>query len=45
MEIQVYDDARLTSMLKVRCQDNETGIGLGLGFRKAVDAGYCYVYI
>ena len=45
MEIQVYDEACLTSMLKVRCENNETGLGLRLGFWKAVDEPYCYVYM
>ena len=40
---QVYDEAWLTSMVKVRCQDHEPGLGLGLGFWKAVGAGYWYV--
>ena len=44
MGIHVYDEAWLTSMFKVRCQDNKKGLGLVLGFRKAFDAGYCYVY-
>ena len=38
MEIKVYDEAWLTSIFKVRCQDNETWLGLGLVFSKAVDA-------
>ena len=40
---QVYGEAWLTSMVKVRCQDHEPGLGLGLGFWKAVGAGYWYV--
>ena len=28
---QAYGEALLTSMVKVRCQDNEPGLGLGLG--------------
>ena len=31
MEIQVSDEALLTSMFKVRCQDIEPWLGLGLG--------------
>ena len=31
---QVHSEAWLTSMNKVRCQDQEPGLGLGLGFGK-----------
>ena len=40
---QVYGEACLTSMVKVKCQDHEPGLGLGLGFWKAVEALYWYV--
>ena len=40
MEVQVYDEAWLTSMFQVRCQENEPGLGLGLGIWKALEAGY-----
>ena len=30
----VYGEAWLTSMVKVRCQGHEPGLGLGLGFGK-----------
>jgi len=40
---QVYGEARMTSMVKVRCQDPEPGVVLGLGFWKAVGAGNWYV--
>ena len=43
MEVQVYDEAWLSSLFKVRCHDRETGLGLGLRFWKAVDAQYFYV--
>ena len=29
---QVYGEAWLTSIVKVRCQHHEAGLGLGLGF-------------
>ena len=41
---QIYGAAWLTSMVKVRCQDHEPGLGLGLGFWKAVGAGYWFIY-
>ena len=44
MVYQVYGEAWLTSIDKVRCQDHEPGIGLGLGFWKAVGAGNWLVY-
>ena len=44
MEIQVYYEAWLSSIFNVKYQDNETGLGLGLVFWKAVDAGYSYAY-
>ena len=40
---QFYGETWLTSMVKVRCQDDEPGLGLGLGFWKAVGAGYWYI--
>ena len=40
---QVYGEARLTSKVKVRNQDHEPGLGLGLGFWEAVRVGYWYV--
>ena len=40
---QVCGEAWMTSMVKVRCQDHEPGLGIGLGFWKAVGAGYLYV--
>ena len=40
---QFYGEAWLTSMVMVRCQVHEPGLGLGLGFWKAVGAGYRYV--
>ena len=40
---QVYGKAWWTSMVKVRCQDHEPGLGLGLRFWKAVGAVYWYV--
>ena len=40
---QVYGEAWLMSMDKVKCQDHEPGLGLGLGFWNAVGAGYRYV--
>ena len=40
---QLYGEAWLTSIVKVRCQNHEPGIGLGLVFRKAVWAGYWLV--
>ena len=41
---QDYGEAWLTSLVKMRCQDQEPGLGLGLGFWKAVGAGYWYVW-
>ena len=40
---QVYGEACLTSIVKVRCQDHKSGTGLGLDFWKAVWAGYWLV--
>ena len=40
---QVYGEAWWTSIVKVRCQDHEPRVGLGLGFQKAVGAVYWYV--
>ena len=39
----VDGEAWLTSMVMVRCQEQEPGLGLGFGFWKAVGAGYWYV--
>ena len=36
---QIYGAAWLTSMVKVRCQDHEPELGLGLGFWKAAGLG------
>ena len=40
---QVYGEACLTSMVKVRCQDHKPGLDIGLGMWKNVGAGYWYV--
>ena len=40
---QVYGEAWLTSMDKVRCQEHESGLGLASRFWNAVVAGYWYV--
>ena len=40
---KVYGEAWLTTMDMVRCQEHESGLWLGLGFWKAVGAGYWYV--
>ena len=43
MVAQVYGEEWFPSLVKVRGQDHEPGLGLGLGFWKAVGAGYWYV--
>ena len=40
---QFHGEEWLASMVKVRCQDHEQGLGLGLGIWKAVVAAYWYV--
>ena len=36
---QVYGEAWLMSMVKVKCQDHETGVGLFSGFGKLLGQG------
>ena len=40
---QVFGEAWMTSMVQVRFQDHEPVLGIGLGFWKALGAGYLYV--